>query len=444
MTWCFDRFRTWLHACFNPQRPLFEDRVKLVQRQMNRAGGMVVSATSNHEYGLPRLPFSKIDLSWFDDIEYHANGDTVTVGSAVTIHQLLSVLFKLNLTLAVVPDLGHLTMGGIVAGIGGGSKSFKNGYFHEIITEMDVLLKTGELLTLNHRDELFYAMANTLGTLGYILRMKIKVISLPAKLVTTENLRFSNWADFEAEMKARRNDDRTEFLDGTIFSPSEFVLVVGKYTKNSFLKLDNFVNGQIYWQSIRTDYTHTFKLMDYIYRWNTDLYYTTHSIPGRLGKFLRTTWWRKFVPQSALVCIKRLVASAMPKNTVQEIVQDVLIPTHRAGEFFEWFCKTTPVFPVYICPAKTTSSRFFFWKDSKVVDFGIGYGIDTPNAKEKTRQIEQKMLELGGKKLLYSRTQLSAENFWKIHDTENKYKALFERCNPYSYVQVTTHDKVSV
>ena len=226
---CFDRFQTWLHAYLNPQRPSFEDRVKLVQRQMNRAGGMVVSANSNHEYGLPRLPLSKIDLSWFDDIEYSANGATVTVGSTVTIHQLLSVLFKLNLTLAVVPDLGHLTMGGIVAGIGGGSKSFKNGYFHELITEMDVLLKTGEILTLTHRDELFYAFPNSLGTLGYILRMKIKVISLPAKFVTTENLRFDNWSDFEAELKVRRNDDRTDFLDGTIFSPSEFVLVVGKW-----------------------------------------------------------------------------------------------------------------------------------------------------------------------------------------------------------------------
>ena len=120
----------------------YTERVYAAQIQLQSSDGNVVSKHSNHEYGLARLSLPKLDLSSFDDIEYIPSELFVTVGSAVTIRQILSFLIDRSLVLSVIPDLGHLTMGGIVAGIGGGSRSFKNGYFHELVVEMDFLLKT--------------------------------------------------------------------------------------------------------------------------------------------------------------------------------------------------------------------------------------------------------------------------------------------------------------
>lgn len=425
-----------------PPRVSYQQRCSVAQSQMRRSNGLVVSAHSNHEYGLPRLSLAKLDLSSFDDIEYQPGGSTVTVGSAVTIRQLLCFLLQRDLTLAVLPDLGHLTMGGIVAGVGGGSRSFKNGYFHELLTEMDVLLKTGDIETLNPEHELFYALPNTLGTLGYILRMKVKVVSLPGRYVATQNLHFEDWDTFAAELRLRQNDQDTDFLDGTVFGPSEFVLVVGKYTKTPPKMLDNFLNDKIYWDCIRSETGHAFEVLDYIYRWDTDLYYTTSVIPGALGSALRRTFWRRFVPQSAIPCIKRCVGAVISQGTVQEIMQDVMIPFDRAGDFFRWFTATTPVYPVYICPARTTTRKFLFWPPSDMLDFGIGYGVDTPTARKKTIQIEQKMVAMGGKKLLYTRTHLSARDFWQAHDPDECYDFMWDKCNRGDQ-RLTTYDKVS-
>lgn len=436
------RFSEYIKKCFGARSPLsYTDRTLLAQAQLRKADGHVVSAHSNHEYGLARLSLPKLDLSGFNEMEYIPGESFVTVGSAVTIRQLLLFLIDRGLTLAVIPDLGHLTMGGIVSGIGGGSGSFKNGYFHELVVEMDVLFKTGILDTLKTSDVLFFAVPNTLGTLGYILRMKVKVIPLPGRFVTTENLLFRDWDLFAAEMKRRQLSPQTDFLDGTVFGPSEFVLVVGRYTTVEPTILDNFVNEKIYWHSIRTEPSHRFRLLDFIYRWDTDLYYTTEAIQGLTGRFLRWSCWRRFVPKACISTFKRIVGCFINQGTVRDIMQDVLIPSENGRDFFRWFVSNTPVFPLYICPARTTSDRFLFWPQSDMIDFGIGYGVDTPGAARKTQLIERQMTVLGGRKLLYTRTQLSIRSFWRMYDSRGLYNKIWARCNS-NPMSLTTYDKV--
>lgn len=81
---------------------------------------------------------------------------------------------------AVVPQLKTITIGGAVSGVGIESSSFRYGLVHETVEEMDVLLGDGSVLvcssTLN--PDLFYGFANSYGTLGYILRLKVRLTAL--------------------------------------------------------------------------------------------------------------------------------------------------------------------------------------------------------------------------------------------------------------------------
>lgn len=97
----------------------------------------------------------------------------------VTYEALVDASLRQGLMPAVVPQLKSITIGGAVSGIGIESSSFRYGLPHETVLEMDVLLGTGEVICCTpnneHRD-LFFGLANSYGTLGYILRLKIQGI----------------------------------------------------------------------------------------------------------------------------------------------------------------------------------------------------------------------------------------------------------------------------
>ena len=116
---------------------------------------------------------------------------------------------------------------------------------------------------------------------------------------------------------------------------------------------------------------------------------------------------------------------------IDEFVQDVLIHMKNAEQFYEWYDKEIGIYPVYICPSESKSNKFDFWTDEYILDFGLGYGIIPDNAKEQTLKVEKKMIELCGRKLLYSIHQMSEKEFWSIYNKEKynnlrkKYKAKF-------------------
>ncbi len=79
---------------------------------------------------------------------------------------------------AVVPQLKTITTGGAVSGIGIESSSFRFGLVHETVEEMEILLGDGSIVRCS-RDEnpdLFFGFPNSYGTLGYALRLRMRLI----------------------------------------------------------------------------------------------------------------------------------------------------------------------------------------------------------------------------------------------------------------------------
>ena len=94
-----------------------------LQKQIRNADE-IVKKNSSHIFGLKKIDApTKVDLSYFNNI-LALNQDTITVESNVTIKAILDYLIPKGYILNVTPDMSHLTMGGIIAGVGGGSSTF--------------------------------------------------------------------------------------------------------------------------------------------------------------------------------------------------------------------------------------------------------------------------------------------------------------------------------
>src|ERR1051326_3013844 len=106
---------------------------------------------------------------------------TADVEGMITYEALVDETLKHGLLPAVVPQLKTITVGGAVSGLGVESSSFKFGLVHETVEQMEILLGDGRLVTCSCREnpDLFFGFPNSYGTLGYALRLTVRLI--PAK-----------------------------------------------------------------------------------------------------------------------------------------------------------------------------------------------------------------------------------------------------------------------
>ena len=71
---------------------------------------------------------------------------TIHVGGMCNLYSTIKELNKLGMDLKVVPDMDHLTIGGLYSGIGGGACTFREGAFFCIVRQVEVLTGNGEVV----------------------------------------------------------------------------------------------------------------------------------------------------------------------------------------------------------------------------------------------------------------------------------------------------------
>ena len=101
---------------------------------------------------------------------------TVEVEGLTTYETVVRHCLKEGFLPLVAPELKHITVGGATVGIGIESTCYRYGFVHDGLREADVLLPGGTIVTAradNEHADLFNALPNSYGTLGYILRAKI-------------------------------------------------------------------------------------------------------------------------------------------------------------------------------------------------------------------------------------------------------------------------------
>ena len=424
-------------------KPTYEEKCRKLLEEVRGITGGFVRKHSNHTYrGKSMITDRKrINMKHFTDIiSYNDSTGILEVEGNIKIKNAIKFLLTKNRNLAACPDLKELTLGGIVSGVGGGNTSFRTGYFHNQVVELDFLLPRGEIITLTPNDELFKAIPRSMGTLGYITRMKLKTV--PAKpYIRSDIYHFSDPRKYYQKLQELSQSIDIQFLDATVFSRNQLVIVTGTYV-DSAPTLVNVANRDIYYEEIQKETVMYFKTYEFIYRFSTDLYYTTLSLP----KWLRSKGLRQCIPKIMIEPIQHLIGKFLPVD-IGKICQDVLIPVEHAHEFFEWYDKNIGLYPLYNVPARSPVSTALFWKDQRAyVDFGIGYGVRPPNPEvedDMCRDIEKKMLSVEGVKLPYTNTHMSIDEFWNHFGTE-EYKIYKQIRKKYGSTQLPTiYEKIA-
>ena len=103
----------------------------------------------------------------------------VTVEPMVSIRRLCEALIPLGWTVPIVPELGDLTVGGLVMGGGIESTSHKYGLWQHICTSFEIVTADGSVKTCtkdNEHSDLFYVIPWSYGTFGFLTAMDVKII----------------------------------------------------------------------------------------------------------------------------------------------------------------------------------------------------------------------------------------------------------------------------
>ncbi len=344
----------------------------------------------------------------------------------------------------VVPQLKSITVGGAVSGIGIESSSFKYGLVHETLQELDILLADGTTLTCTPKNEhqrLFFGFPNSYGTLGYALKLKIKVI--PVKpYVRVTHIHHHDVAAYFADIDNKCSQD-IDFIDGVIFGPGEYFLTIGEFTDSAPYSSDySFKN--IYYRSVRERESDYLKVEDYIWRWDTDWFWCSQYIfaqnpivrrllgPKRLNSITYTKimrWNRRYNIAHNLNLLFGLHSEA--------VIQDVEIPLALCPNFLDFYFNTIRFTPVWVCPIQPldNNAKFPLYPmdpDTLYVNFGFWNVIKSQKKMAPAhynRLLEQKVSEFGGMKSLYSDAYYSPEQFWNIYN-KDEYSQLKNRYDP--------------
>src|SRR3989338_7637645 len=216
-----------------------------------------------------------VSLSQFNQIiKIDTNKKILEVEGLTTYEKIADYCLNYNLLPTVTPELKHITMGGAIVGIGIESTCYKYGFVHEGLLEVDVLTSSGEIFTCtrkNKHKDLFNALGNSYGTLGYILRAKIKLHEVKS-YVHMQNICYQDVKYFIKAMLNATNNPKVEFIEGLIFSKNEFYLMLSSCVPQVPYKEDIY-RGTSFYKLPKEKNDLYLNIKDYIFRYDPDWFW---------------------------------------------------------------------------------------------------------------------------------------------------------------------------
>ncbi len=391
-----------------------------------------------------------IDLRHFNRVlQIDQDRQRVEVEGMTTYADLVAATLPYGYMPAVVPELKTITVGGALSGIGIESSSFRYGLMHETVSQFDVLLSDGRVLDCrpdNEQSDLFYAFPNTYGTLGYALKVTLKLVPV----LPYVRLKFDHFHDPQqffasliSQCSTHRNSGSLAFIDGVIFSASHQVLVSAEMVEKAPYA-SNYKYMKIYYRAVESKEEDYLSIADYIWRWDSDWFWCSQAfymqqpmLRALLGKWaLHSKIYAKVM---RFIKYNRVVRYALKKywSSREWIIQDVAIPIDRALEYLSFFQTDIGLTPIWICPtyANNQSSEYGFFPmqpDQLYVNFGFWGSVPVHSKRGfYNRLIEQQVLACGGHKSLYSESYYTESEFWKIYNKED-YESLKQKYDPLS------------
>lgn len=395
---------------------------------------------------------------------------TVVVEPNVPMDRLVDATLKHGLVPPVVMEFPGITVGGGFAGSAGESSSFKHGGFHSAVTAIEMVLATGEIVTASptERPDLFHGAGGALGTLGIVTRLEMKLIKA-AKYVRTVYTVYGAPSSTTTGVKLETENRENDFVEGIIYSQKLGVVITGRMTDDlpKAFKPQTFSRPSDPWfylhiqkrivpeanspvvESSVVDYI---PIRDYLFRYDRGGFWTGELAFKYFGfvPFNRVT--RRVL--NRLMHTRNLYRAGLgggSRMTFRYIVHDLSLPYSGVDAFIKYVADDLDIWPLWLCPLPPIETPTFHPSTNEpggaeaqpMLNVGV-WGLGSSNLEtfvKMNRDLEGKVRELGGRKVLYSHTYYTEDEFWEIYGTD-WYDALREKYH--ATTLPTAYDKVKV
>lgn len=396
----------------------------------------------------------KLDVRNFDDIiAIDLDHLTLDVEGCTPYEKIVRYTLQHGFLPEVAPELKHITIGGAIVGIGIESTGHKFGFVHDGVLEAEVLLPTGEIVCCTPENEyadLFHALPNSYGTLGYVLRAKIKLYRAAPRVRLVVHP-FSNVAAFIQAMERATQDLNIQFIDGLVFSKTECYLLTGYFENNADKKIEDIYRS-IFYKLIQTKKEIYLSTEDYIFRYDPDWFWNlpetkSYDYFRRFSpKFLRNSgFYQKYIFWKNKV--RRIFGiNAAITATEETLIQDWEVIWEQGIHLLDFALNNINLQgkPWAVVPIRPKRDVTLYPVEANILYFNLGcYSPsqrNTTDAFHSTKLMDTYCYSLKGLKMLYSTTFMSQEAFYKIYNGE-QYAVLKNKYDP-KHFSGMLYDKV--
>jgi FAD/FMN-containing dehydrogenase len=384
------------------------------------------------------------------------------VEGMATYRTIVDETLKHGMLPTVVPELATITAGGAVSGGGIEASSFRYGLVHESVESMELLLPSGEVVTAtakNKYSDLFHSIPNSYGTLGYILKLTIRL--MPAKqFVHLEHYPFSDMTVLmrtidDIAKKGTYRGKHVDFVEATGFEKDKLFLTISTFSDVAPDGPSDYTYMRQFYKTIPQRKDDYLTARDFIWRWDTDWFWCSSGflmhrplVRFLLGKWmLRSESYWHLLRLNQKHKIEKRLRKLSGKPPAEVVVQDVQIPIENAPAFWQFFTKNVPILPVWFCPTRSDNSGAFphigMESHKTYVNFGFWEHIPAKpgdDPKYYNHLIEKEVAKLKGTKGLYAEVFYNKAEFGRMYNTaaydvvkakydpDKRLKGLYDKC----------------
>ncbi|KAL5591418.1 hypothetical protein FOVSG1_010307 [Fusarium oxysporum f. sp. vasinfectum] len=381
--------------------------------------GYIIFRSVNHQKEIVRRTGGKCTI-WVDTVQ-----NTCLVEPNVPMDRLVEATMSYSLVPPVVMEFPGITAGAGFAGTSVESSSFRHGFFNETVNCVEMILGNGDIIRASREEheDLFHGAAGAAGTLGWTTLMQVRLVEAKQFVKTTYHRVGSVSAAISTTKKCCENAD-VDNVDGILYSRDHGVVITGELT--------NTKPGDYPTESLppSTRVTEYIPLGEYLFRYDRATFWV-----GRQGytyfkivPFNRFFRWLLDDYSHTRTLYHALHASRISD---QFVVQDLALPYDTAEEFIDWVDSEVGIWPLWLCPLKGCRTPTFHPVAKGSSDTGtrdnmsqpmLNIGVwgwepsDPEEFKAKNQALGKNLMELAGRKWLYTHTYYTEEQFRELND----------------------------
>lgn len=381
----------------------------------------------------------------------------------VPMDQLVAATSRCGMVPPVVMEFPGITVGGGFAGSAGESSSFRYGYFDETVQSVEMILASGEVVNASKTEnaDLFKGAAGALGTLGIVTKLELR-LRKAKKFVKVTYQSYSTIPEAIAAIQRETNLDHNDYVEGLVFSRTSAAVITGQLTDDLPDKYQpqTFSKSKDPWFYLHarkriangTPTPDFVPLQDYLFRYDRGAFWMGELAFKYFGfvPFNRLTR-RATNPLMDTRTLYKAGLGGGSRMTFRYLVHDLSLPYTTVEDFINYVADNLDIWPLWLCPLRAIDAPSFHPHTMEpggetpqpMLNVGV-WGLSSKKIDRFIRQnrdLEARLNELGGRKVLYSHAYYTEKEFWDMYD-KDWYTKLRERYSATSLP--TVYDKVNV